>query len=46
MNLQRLRVLKDGIFKSRQAVYWMQRNHRMYNNWALFFSQDETKVPR
>lgn len=39
MNLNRLRVLKSGIDKSGPVVYWIQRDQRCHDNWALIYSQ-------
>ncbi len=44
----RVRILKDGVVKSGTVVYWMQRDMRVDDNWALFYAQKialETSSP-
>ncbi len=41
MNPKRLRVLKDGTSKSGPVVYWMQRDQRAHDNWALLYAQQK-----
>ncbi|MDF1611148.1 deoxyribodipyrimidine photo-lyase [Stygiobacter electus] len=42
MNLKRLRILKDEKFISAPVVYWMQRDQRIHDNWALIYAQEKT----
>jgi deoxyribodipyrimidine photo-lyase len=48
MNLKRMRTLKAGNLKKGPVVYWMSRDQRTRDNWALLFSQEMSqreKVP-
>lgn len=36
----RLRILKDGKISNGPIVYWMQRDQRVHDNWALLYSQE------
>lgn len=48
MNSKRIRILKEGISKQGTIVYWMQRDQRVHDNWALLFAQEraiELKQP-
>lgn len=48
MNPKRLRTLKPGDLKRGPVVYWMSRDQRTRDNWALLFSQElsqREKVP-
>jgi deoxyribodipyrimidine photo-lyase len=36
----RLRVLKEGISKDGPVVYWMSRDQRVPDNWALLYAQE------
>ncbi|MGD8915264.1 MAG: deoxyribodipyrimidine photo-lyase [Syntrophobacterales bacterium] len=40
MNLKRVRTLKDGTRKKGQVVYWMSRDQRVEDNWALLYAQE------
>ncbi len=40
MNAGRVRKLKDAPIKSGQFVYWMQRDQRVNDNWALIYTQN------
>jgi deoxyribodipyrimidine photo-lyase len=40
MNPDRARVLKEGRDKRGPVVYWMSRDQRAEDNWALVFSQE------
>ena len=40
MNSDRVRVLKEGRDKEGPVVYWMSRDQRARENWALSFAQD------
>jgi deoxyribodipyrimidine photo-lyase len=41
MNSKRIRILQEGIDKTGPVVYWMQRDQRVHDNWALIYSQEE-----
>jgi deoxyribodipyrimidine photo-lyase len=48
MNSQRLRILKDAERQNGPVVYWMSREQRVKDNWALLYAQElamERKVP-
>ncbi|RJQ62063.1 MAG: hypothetical protein C4517_06990 [Stygiobacter sp.] len=48
MNLKRLRILPEGNQKVGPIVYWIQRDQRVHDNWALLYAQDkaiEMKLP-
>lgn len=48
MNSIRLRILQDGISNPGPVVYWMQRDQRVHDNWALLYAQEkaiERNVP-
>jgi deoxyribodipyrimidine photo-lyase len=48
MNRERVRILKEGKKKDGPVVYWMSRDQRVNDNWALLFSQEmalKHKVP-
>jgi deoxyribodipyrimidine photo-lyase len=40
MNLKRVRTLKEGTEKRGQVVYWMSRDQRVEDNWALLYAQE------
>jgi deoxyribodipyrimidine photo-lyase len=40
MNNARLVILKEGIVKAGPVVYWMQRDQRVHDNWALIYAQN------
>jgi glycine betaine/choline ABC-type transport system substrate-binding protein len=40
MNLKRLRTFKAGKLKKGPVVYWMSRDQRAHDNWALLISQE------
>jgi deoxyribodipyrimidine photo-lyase len=40
MNLKRVRTLKGGTEKKGQVVYWMSRDQRVEDNWALIYAQE------
>jgi len=40
MNAQRMRVLKEGAVRKGPVVYWMSRDQRVADNWALLYAQD------
>lgn len=39
MNEKRIRLLKDGQETNGPIIYWMSRDQRVHDNWALIFSQ-------
>lgn len=39
MNDKRIRLLQNGLESSGPVVYWMSRDQRVYDNWALLFAQ-------
>ncbi len=48
VNPKRTRVLKEGVPGPGPVVYWMSRDQRVRDNWALLYAQDlafERKVP-
>lgn len=38
---RRLRILKDGNISRGAVVYWMQREQRVHDNWALIYAQNK-----
>ncbi|HPN37586.1 MAG TPA: deoxyribodipyrimidine photo-lyase [Melioribacteraceae bacterium] len=40
MNELRVRILKDGSIGNGPVVYWMQRDQRADDNWALIYAQE------
>lgn len=40
MNNKRVKILKEGIMKVGPVVYWMSRDQRVNDNWALLFAQE------
>lgn len=40
MDAERVRTLKDGTVGQGPVVYWMSRDQRSGDNWALLFAQD------
>ncbi|NIM60014.1 MAG: deoxyribodipyrimidine photo-lyase [Candidatus Aminicenantes bacterium] len=40
MKSERVRILKQAEEKPGPIVYWMSRDQRAHDNWALFFSQE------
>lgn len=48
VNPKRIRIIKDSQLRKGPVVYWMDRDQRMNDNWALLFSQEnaiETRSP-
>jgi deoxyribodipyrimidine photo-lyase len=48
MHFQRVRYLKENPIKNGPVVYWMSRDQRSADNWALFYAQElamEQKSP-
>jgi deoxyribodipyrimidine photo-lyase len=39
MNLKRRIILKEGIKKNGPVIYWMQRDQRAHDNWAMLYAQ-------
>ncbi len=40
MNDKRVRVIEPGINQNGPVIYWMSRDQRVYDNWALLFAQE------
>jgi deoxyribodipyrimidine photolyase len=40
VNRKRVRVLKDGNRRPGPVIYWMSRDQRVRNNWALLYVQE------
>ncbi|MDH7605860.1 MAG: deoxyribodipyrimidine photo-lyase, partial [Melioribacter sp.] len=40
MNLKRVRILKEGKNKNGPIAYWMQRDQRVNDNWALIYAYE------
>jgi deoxyribodipyrimidine photo-lyase len=40
MKNERIRILKQGEEKSGPTIYWMSRDQRTHDNWALLFAQE------
>ena len=48
MNERRIRLLQDGKKTDGPVIYWMSRDQRVHDNWALIFTQKlavEKKIP-
>ena len=43
INLKRIRSLKETEFKDGPVVYWMSRDQRVNDNWALLFAQETAR---
>ncbi|RJP68183.1 MAG: deoxyribodipyrimidine photolyase, partial [Ignavibacteriales bacterium] len=41
MNGKRTRLLKSGKQVNGPVVYWMSRDQRVHDNWALLFAQEK-----
>jgi deoxyribodipyrimidine photo-lyase len=39
VNPKRVRLLKQGVESNGSVLYWMSRDQRVHNNWALIFAQ-------
>ncbi len=39
INEKRIRILKKGTETNGQVIYWMSRDQRVHDNWALLFAQ-------
>lgn len=46
MDLQRVRTLRDGVWTSGPVVYWMDRDQRVTDNWALLYAQELARARR
>ena len=40
MQQKRLRILTEGVPSRGAVVYWMSRDQRVQDNWALLFAQE------
>jgi deoxyribodipyrimidine photo-lyase len=40
MKQERIKVLKDGERKKGPVIYWMSRDQRAHDNWALHYAQE------
>ena len=40
MHEERIKVLKEGTINKGSVAYWMSRDQRVQDNWALIFSQE------
>jgi len=40
MKQERIRLLKDGVRKKGPVLYWMSRDQRAHDNWALLYAQE------
>lgn len=43
VNPKRVKILADGEIKKGACIYWMSRDQRVKDNWALLFAQDLAK---
>ncbi len=43
MNLKRARIVNDKSYKSGPIVYWMNRDHRVNDNWSLVYALEKAK---
>ncbi len=39
VNEKRVRIIKEGAINQRPVIYWMHRDQRVQDNWALLFAQ-------
>jgi deoxyribodipyrimidine photo-lyase len=39
MNQNRIRLLQDGIETNGPVLYWMNRDQRVHDNWAMIYAQ-------
>lgn len=39
MNIKRVRELNNKVKQNGQVIYWMSRDQRVYDNWALIYAQ-------
>jgi deoxyribodipyrimidine photo-lyase len=40
MNKKRIKILKESEFKNGPVIYWMQREQRVNDNWALIYAYE------
>ena len=48
INTKRIRLLQAGTETEAPVIYWMSRDQRVHDNWALLFAQQlalEKKLP-
>jgi deoxyribodipyrimidine photo-lyase len=48
VNTKRIRLLREGRLIKGPVVYWMSRDQRVHDNWALLFAQEQAmqmKIP-
>ena len=43
MQAKRIKVLQSGTDAKGMVVYWMSRDMRVGDNWALFYAQQEAQ---
>ncbi|MFN2343855.1 MAG: deoxyribodipyrimidine photo-lyase, partial [Desulfonatronovibrio sp.] len=43
INPQRIKVIRSGQGKSGQVIYWMSRDQRIHDNWALIHAIDTAR---
>ena len=43
INTHRIKLLQDGEKKSGPVIYWISRDQRVHDNWALLFAQNLAK---
>ncbi len=43
MNSERIRLLQNGTECNGPVIYWMSRDQRVHDNWALIFAQELAK---
>ncbi len=43
MNKKRIKILREGNLKDGPIVYWMQRDQRVNDNWALIYAYEKAK---
>ncbi|MBT8489475.1 MAG: deoxyribodipyrimidine photo-lyase, partial [Deltaproteobacteria bacterium] len=46
VNQKRIRLLKDGIQTEGPVAYWMSRDQRARDNWALLFAQEQALLQK
>ncbi len=48
VNPNRVRTIKQGAYSDGAVIYWMSRDQRSYDNWALIYAQEkalDARVP-
>jgi deoxyribodipyrimidine photo-lyase len=40
INPSRVNLIREGVFKKGPIIYWMQRDQRVNDNWALLYAQE------